>query len=255
MTTESGIDEVWLGVAGEQLGPRSHVKKGLDKIEAVLDNRATKEIEESTIEGVMIKRIPHAELVAMRSKYLNWYLMGPYSHSQLASIIASGADAKHHIDNVEYIFWEGLEHRVPISFFVTPLGGMGMKAISADVRLDNCYYYSEAPDLSHFLSLGFSKRLRYRNYGKSTEAKLMAELENWIRQRIAIITESPMPAGEEFNTSNTISSTRVTDYETIVNSPNPERFFSDTESKSLWAELEAGGFLEENIYYLYLPVP
>ena len=62
-----------LEAAGSSYDGRSHVKKVLDAIEAVLENRATKEIEESTIEGVAIKRIPHAELIAMRSKYLNWY--------------------------------------------------------------------------------------------------------------------------------------------------------------------------------------
>lgn len=194
MTTESGIDEVWLGVDGEPIGP--------------------------------------------------------YTLSQLASIIASGADAKHHIDNVGFVFWEGLENWVPMSFFVTPLMGMGMKGISTDVRLDNCYFQSGAPNLSHFLSLGFSKRKVRRNYGKGTEAKLLAALEDWIPQRMAIITGRPMPGGEEFSTSNTTNSTQVIDYEAVINSPNPERYFSNAEWKSLWAELETENFLEENIYFL-----
>ncbi len=63
-----------LTAAGSSYDGRSHVKKVLDAIEAVLENRATKEIEESTIEGVMIKRIPHDQLLMMRQKYLNWYM-------------------------------------------------------------------------------------------------------------------------------------------------------------------------------------
>ncbi len=62
-----------LETAGSSYDGRPHVKKTLDAIEAVLENRATKEIEESTIEGVMIKRIPHEELIKFRSKYLSWY--------------------------------------------------------------------------------------------------------------------------------------------------------------------------------------
>ena len=62
-----------LATAGSSYDGRSHVKKTLDAIEAVLENRATKEIEESTIEGVAIKRIPHSELLTFRSKYLQWY--------------------------------------------------------------------------------------------------------------------------------------------------------------------------------------
>lgn len=62
-----------LAAQGSSYDGRSHVKKVLDAIEAVLENRATKEIEESTIEGVQIKRIPHEQLIAMRSKYLSWH--------------------------------------------------------------------------------------------------------------------------------------------------------------------------------------
>ena len=62
-----------LTAAGSSYDGRTHVKKTLDAIEAVLENRATKEIEESTIEGVAIKRIPHEKLLAFRSKYLQWY--------------------------------------------------------------------------------------------------------------------------------------------------------------------------------------
>ena len=59
--------------AGSSYDGRTHVKKVLDAIEAVLENRATKEVEESTIEGVAIKRIPHEQLLMMRQKYLGFY--------------------------------------------------------------------------------------------------------------------------------------------------------------------------------------
>ena len=62
-----------LSAAGSSYDGRSHVKKTLDAIEAVLENRATKEIEESTIEGVAIKRISHENLIMFRQKYLQWY--------------------------------------------------------------------------------------------------------------------------------------------------------------------------------------
>ena len=62
-----------LTAAGSSHDQRSHVKKVLDKVEAVLENRATKEILESSIEGVTIKRIPHEELIMLRQKYLQWY--------------------------------------------------------------------------------------------------------------------------------------------------------------------------------------
>lgn len=74
-TVYSGTIEVLadLEAAGSSYDGRTHVKKTLDAIEAVLENRATKEILESTIEGVQIKRIPHEELMAMRGRYLAWY--------------------------------------------------------------------------------------------------------------------------------------------------------------------------------------
>ncbi len=62
-----------LETEGSSYDGRTHVKKVLDKIEAVLESRATKEILESSIEGVQIKRIPHEDLLLMRSKYLNWH--------------------------------------------------------------------------------------------------------------------------------------------------------------------------------------
>ena len=81
-----------LVAAGDSYDGRTHVKKTLDNIESVLENRASKEVEESTIEGVMIKRIPHDTLLMMRSKYLNWY-----QQEQAAERIKIGLGSSNHI--------------------------------------------------------------------------------------------------------------------------------------------------------------
>jgi hypothetical protein len=54
-------------VAG--LDTRTHARKVLDAIEAVLENRATKDQEEYSIEGRSLKRTPLADLIALRSQY------------------------------------------------------------------------------------------------------------------------------------------------------------------------------------------
>ena len=74
-TVYSGTIEILadLEAAGSTYDGRTHVKKTLDAIEAVLENRATKEILESNIEGVSIKRIPHTDLIIMRGRYLAWH--------------------------------------------------------------------------------------------------------------------------------------------------------------------------------------
>ena len=48
---------------------RSHARKCLDAIEAVLEKRATQAQEEIEIDGQRLKRTPHAELIRMRSHY------------------------------------------------------------------------------------------------------------------------------------------------------------------------------------------
>ncbi len=58
-----------LAAAGSTFDGRTHARKVLSNIEAVLENRSTKEIDESEIEGVKIKRIAHSELLALASKY------------------------------------------------------------------------------------------------------------------------------------------------------------------------------------------
>ena len=62
-----------LEAAGSSYDGRTHVKKVLDSIESVLENRASKEVLESNVEGVQLKRIPHTELLELREKYLGYY--------------------------------------------------------------------------------------------------------------------------------------------------------------------------------------
>lgn len=59
-------DPAFLG-AGQD--PRSHSRKVLESIEAVLEGRATKDQEEYTIGGRSLKRTPIEELMAMRNTY------------------------------------------------------------------------------------------------------------------------------------------------------------------------------------------
>lgn len=48
---------------------RSHARKVLDAIEAVIENRATKDQAEYAIGDRSLKRIPHADLYKLRSQY------------------------------------------------------------------------------------------------------------------------------------------------------------------------------------------
>ena len=62
-----------LSAMGSTYDGRTHVKKVLDAIEAVLENRATKSILDTNVEGVSISNIPHDQLLALREKYLTYY--------------------------------------------------------------------------------------------------------------------------------------------------------------------------------------
>ena len=52
---------------------RSHAKKTLDAIEAVLESRASKDQEEYQIAGRMLKRTPVADLLKLRDRYRQEY--------------------------------------------------------------------------------------------------------------------------------------------------------------------------------------
>tara|TARA_Y100000593_G_scaffold90278_1_gene176351 strand:+ start:4642 stop:5196 length:555 start_codon:yes stop_codon:yes gene_type:complete len=62
-----------LAAEGSSYDGRSHVKRTLDNIEAVIEKRASKEILESNVAGVALKRISHVELLELREKYLAYY--------------------------------------------------------------------------------------------------------------------------------------------------------------------------------------
>jgi hypothetical protein len=64
---------------------RTHVKKVLDAIEAVLENRASEEQNYVMVGQTQITNIPHAELLALRSKY-----RAEYRNEQAAARLASG---------------------------------------------------------------------------------------------------------------------------------------------------------------------
>lgn len=49
--------------------PRTHVRKVVEAIEAVLENRATQPQEELTISGLMLRRTPIPDLLKLRDKY------------------------------------------------------------------------------------------------------------------------------------------------------------------------------------------
>lgn len=54
---------------GAGLDPRSHARKVLDAIEAILEGRATKDQEEYTIGTRSLKRTPIADLINLRAQY------------------------------------------------------------------------------------------------------------------------------------------------------------------------------------------
>lgn len=69
---------------------RTHVKKTLDAIEAVLEGRATTDQQEITIDGTIIKRMPVADLLKFRSMYVNYYQQ-ELASAKLAQGIGTGS--------------------------------------------------------------------------------------------------------------------------------------------------------------------
>jgi hypothetical protein len=60
-------------VGTNALDGRSHVKKTLDALEAMIEGKATKDQLEYTIGQRSIKRMEASEVIAWREKYLAWY--------------------------------------------------------------------------------------------------------------------------------------------------------------------------------------
>ena len=69
---------------------RSHVKKVLDAIEAVLEGRAATDQQELTIDGTTLKRMPVADLLKFRSMYFNYYQQ-ELANAKLAQGAGSGS--------------------------------------------------------------------------------------------------------------------------------------------------------------------
>lgn len=71
----SGTTEALPDFAVETSGydDRSHVKKTLDAIEAVLEGKASKDQLASSVNGISITRLTPAELLVWRDKYLRFY--------------------------------------------------------------------------------------------------------------------------------------------------------------------------------------
>jgi hypothetical protein len=63
------LANLFTGVASDALDTRTHARKVLDAIEAVLENRATLDQEEYEIAGRRLKRTPLAELSQLRREY------------------------------------------------------------------------------------------------------------------------------------------------------------------------------------------
>ncbi|MES1985487.1 MAG: hypothetical protein V4461_11090 [Pseudomonadota bacterium] len=70
LIVDSGIVTILANPAAADLDSRSHARRVLDAIEAVIENRATKsDLETTFADGRQIKRMSHTELVQMRSYY------------------------------------------------------------------------------------------------------------------------------------------------------------------------------------------
>lgn len=64
-----GVVDVLTNEDASATDPRTHARKVLDAIEAVIENRASKDQEEYAINGRSLKRTPIPELLVLRGKY------------------------------------------------------------------------------------------------------------------------------------------------------------------------------------------
>lgn len=78
--------------AATTLDNRTHVKKTLDAIEAVIENRASMDQQAYTIEGRSLTRTPMADLIKLRDKYNALYLQ-----EQNAEAVNAGRGGKNRI--------------------------------------------------------------------------------------------------------------------------------------------------------------
>lgn len=69
LTVGEGVFTVEANRATATTDPRSHVRRVLDAIEAVIENRATRDQESYSIQGRTLARTPIADLLLLRDKY------------------------------------------------------------------------------------------------------------------------------------------------------------------------------------------
>lgn len=74
-----------LAAAGANYDPRSHCKRVLDAIEAVIEGRASTGDQQITIDGTQLVKMTSEQLIALRSRYLLWH-----REEQAAERIAAG---------------------------------------------------------------------------------------------------------------------------------------------------------------------
>ena len=73
VTVGEGTFEVVPNRALSTTDPRSHAKRMLDAIEALLEGKATDDVDEYSINGRSLKKIPVAELIKWRDLYRSEY--------------------------------------------------------------------------------------------------------------------------------------------------------------------------------------
>lgn len=69
VTVAEGTFEVVANRATSTVDPRSHAKRMLDAIETLLEGKAADDVDEYSINGRSLKKIPVAELVKWRDRY------------------------------------------------------------------------------------------------------------------------------------------------------------------------------------------
>jgi hypothetical protein len=85
ITIDSGTWEIKANRDIATTDPRSHIKKVLDAIESVIENRATLDQENYSIQGRSLGRTPIADLLLLRDKY-----RAEYVSAQRAERISNG---------------------------------------------------------------------------------------------------------------------------------------------------------------------
>lgn len=91
-TVETGTVEVKTDLSDAAFDDRTHVKKTLDLIEAEIEARVSGSTESYSIAGRSLSKTPMEQLLAMRSKYQQWY-----AQEQQAERVARGLGTKRKI--------------------------------------------------------------------------------------------------------------------------------------------------------------